>query len=328
MKKTALVLVLIVLLKLSALTCFVDSVSAGSSSEVYIPSFGYLRVIIFSPEEHSYVRNPVNFTVAAGVHSGILDSFQYSVDGGPWVALPSEGFEMLELNLSSGFHFVAASAEYFGKRVYADVAFAVDAVSPCITTLSPENKTYNTAEIPLTFEASDSNGKRYSLDDQRPVYVQGNTTVKGVTDGVHSMVLYGESLFGTVYASDAVWFEVDTQPPKVAVFPIENRTYDIPDVPLNFTVDGTASWIGYSLDRQANVTVGENLTLTGLSYGLHDLTVYANDTAGNTGASETIRFAVNSVFPTTLVIAGVLAMAVTGVGLLGYFKKRQRDKNP
>ena len=326
MKKKAFVPILIALLQFSALTCSVDSVSAGSSSEVYIPSFGYLRVIIFSPEEHSYVRNPVNFTVAAGVHSGILDSFQYSVDGGPWVALPSEGFEMLELNLSSGFHFVAASAEYFGKRVYADVAFAVDAVSPYITTLSPENKTYNTAEIPLTFEASDSNGKRYSLDDQRPVYVQGNTTVKGVADGVHNLVLYGDSLFGTVYASDPVWFGVDTQPPKITVFPIENKTYEVPDVLLRFTVDNSPSWLGYSLDNQPIVTITGNLTLTGLSYGLHELTVYANDTAGNMGY-QSIHFEVNSVFPTTIVAAGVIATVVVASGLLVYLKKRKRSKS-
>jgi len=325
MKKKAFVPILIALLQFSALTCSVDSVSAGSASEVYIPSFGYLRVIIFSPEEHSYVRNPVNFTVAAGVHSGILDSFQYSVDGGPWVALPSEGFEMLELNLSSGFHFVAASAEYFGKRVYADVAFAVDAVSPYITTLSPENKTYNTAEIPLTFEASDSNGKRYSLDDQRPVYVQGNTTVKGVADGVHNLVLYGDSLFGTVYASDPVWFGVDTQPPKITVFPIENKTYDVPDVPLRFMVDNSSSWIGYSLDGRPNVTLTGNLTLTGLPYGLNELIVYANDTAGNMG-SDTIHFAVDQVFPTTIVV-GVTATVVVALGLAVYFKKRHGDKS-
>ena len=324
MKKKAFVPILIVLLQFSALTCSVDSVSAGSFSEIYIPSFGYLRVIIFSPEEHSYVRNPVNFTVAAGVHSGILDSFQYSVDGGPWVALPSEGFEMLELTLSSGFHFVAASAEYFGKRVYADVAFAVDAVSPYITTLSPENKTYNTAEIPLTFEASDSNGKRYSLDDQRPVYVQGNTTVKGVADGVHNLVLYGDSLFGTVYASDPVWFGVDTQPPKITVFPIENKTYDVPDVPLRFMVDNSSSWIGYSLDGRPNVTLTGNLTLTGLPYGLHELIVYANDTAGNMG-SDTIHFAVDQVFPTTIVV-GVTATVVVALGLAVYFKKRHALK--
>jgi hypothetical protein len=325
MSRIPLAFTLIVLLQLSVLTCFVDFVSADSYSEVYIPSFGYLRVIIFSPEEHSYVTNPVNFTVAAGVHSGILDSFQYSVDGGTWVALPSDGFEMLRLNLSSGFHFVAASAEYFGKRVYVGVAFAVDVVSPYVTTLSPENKTYNSSDIPLIFEASDSRGKRYSLDDQRPVYVEGNTTVKGISDGGHSLVLYGDSLFGTVFASDTVWFEVDTQPPKLTVFPIENKTYDTPDAPLIFTVDNSASWVGYSLDKRPNVTLTGNLTLTGLFYGLHELTVYANDAAGNV-ESETLSFAITEPFPTTLFISVVALATVIGATLLVRFKKHKRSE--
>jgi hypothetical protein len=48
--------------------------------------------------------------------------------------------------------------------------------------------------------------------------------------------------------------------------------------------------MGYSLDGQDNVTVTGNATLSGLSSGLHNVTVYANDTAGNMGVSETIKF--------------------------------------
>jgi hypothetical protein len=54
------------------------------------------------------------------------------------------------------------------------------------------------------------------------------------------------------------------------------------------------------------------------------LTVYAKDEAGNVGASETILFTVNVPFPTTLVIASVSTVAVVGIGLLVYFKKRKR----
>jgi len=40
------------------------------------------------------------------------------------------------------------------------------------------------------------------------------------------------------------------------------------------------------------VTITENTTLTVLSLGEHSLIVYAKDTAGNTGTSETIYFSV------------------------------------
>jgi hypothetical protein len=54
------------------------------------------------------------------------------------------------------------------------------------------------------------------------------------------------------------------------------------------------------------------------------LTVYAKDEAGNVGASETILFTVDVPFPTTLVIASVSTVAIVGLALLIYLKKRKR----
>jgi hypothetical protein len=82
--------------------------------------------------------------------------------------------------------------------------------------------------------------------------------------------------------------------------------------------------MGYSLDGQNNVTVTGNVTLSGLSVGLHNVTVYANDTLGNMGASATVAFNVEVPFPTALVAAASGATAiVVGAGLLFYFKKRR-----
>jgi hypothetical protein len=61
---------------------------------------------------------------------------------------------------------------------------------------------------------------------------------------------------------------------------------------LTFRVNEPVSLMSYSLDGQDNVTVSGNATLSGLSIGLHNVTVYANDTAGNMGVSETIKFTI------------------------------------
>jgi hypothetical protein len=100
-------------------------------------------------------------------------------------------------------------------------------------------------------------------------------------------------------------------------------------LPLNFTTDEPTSWIGYCLDQQANATITGNVTLTGLAEGSHSIIVYANDTAGNMGTSEKIFFTIiqetqSEPFPTILVIAPIASVAVVGVGLLVYFKKRKR----
>lgn len=121
-------------------------------------------------------------------------------------------------------------------------------------------------------------------------------------------------------------------PPFLNVISPENATYPSTDVSLNFTVDKQTSWIAYSLDGQDNVTVTDNITLSGLPSGLHKITIYAEDLFGNNGASEPVCFTIaESVpepepFPTTLVVTASAALLVAiGVALLVYFKKRVRN---
>jgi N-acetylneuraminic acid mutarotase len=122
-------------------------------------------------------------------------------------------------------------------------------------------------------------------------------------------------------------FGYGTVSPEVSVVSPENRIYNSSSVPLIFTVDKPAVWTGYSLDGQDNVTVTGNVTLSGLSNGLHNVTLYANNTLGNMGASATIAFNVKVPFPAALVAAASVASAsVIAVSLLVYFRKRKDSK--
>jgi hypothetical protein len=109
---------------------------------------------------------------------------------------------------------------------------------------------------------------------------------------------------------------------------LENKTCNQDNLPLNFTVDSPTSWTGYCLDGQVNVTVTENFTLTTLPSGSHTLTIYANDTVGNMGASGTILFTVVKEtepvepLPTTVVVVSAVSATVIGSGILVYFRKR------
>jgi len=119
--------------------------------------------------------------------------------------------------------------------------------------------------------------------------------------------------------------------PDVSVYILENATYgNLPVVfTVTFPVDKPTSWMGYSLDGQDNVTIAGNTTLTGMSSGLHNITVYALDVYGVSAASETVHFSIakepkQETFPTALVAATSIAtVAVVSVGLLVYFKKRK-----
>jgi parallel beta-helix repeat protein len=117
-----------------------------------------------------------------------------------------------------------------------------------------------------------------------------------------------------------------TTPPKVALLSPINQVFNESSVSLIFTVDKQVNWMGYSLDCQDNVTVTGNVTLSELTNGVHNVTVYAEDTFGNEGASETIIFNIDvpEPFPTILVVAAAVTAAVFGIGLLINFKKRKQ----
>jgi len=118
----------------------------------------------------------------------------------------------------------------------------------------------------------------------------------------------------------------DTMPPRITIALPENIVYNVSSVPLVFSIYEPASSMCYSLDGQDNVTIAGNTTLSGLLNGSHNLTVYVTDQSGNVGASDTIYFNVDAPepFPVVPVAAASVIVAVVGVGLLVYFKKRKR----
>ena len=88
----------------------------------------------------------------------------------------------------------------------------------------------------------------------------------------------------------------EEEPLTITILSPAGKTYASLCVKLTFIVDpkGTElDWIGYSLDGGANVTITGNTTIGGLSAGDHTLVVYANDTLGNTVASNTVQFTVH-----------------------------------
>ncbi len=112
--------------------------------------------------------------------------------------------------------------------------------------------------------------------------------------------------------------------PEIAVLSPENTTYYSANVTLGFVVNEQTSWMGYSLDGSNEVTIAGNTTLTSLSVGTHNVTVYAWDDVGNAEASETITFTIAEPFPIVPIAAASVA-AVISVVLLVYFTKRKQQ---
>src|SRR4030066_362561 len=77
--------------------------------------------------------------------------------------------------------------------------------------------------------------------------------LSGVSEGQHRLIVYVNDTFGNLVSSGAVYFSVDTLPPRLVVFSPENRSYGESDIASVFTVDEPVSWMGYSLDGRDNV---------------------------------------------------------------------------
>ena len=133
-------------------------------------------------------------------------------------------------------------------------------------------------------------------------------------------------------SSDLIVFTVDTTSPFVSVLSPVNASYEsienLLDVTLNFTVNEPVSRLSYSLDGQENVTIAGNTTLVNLPYGEHNVTVYAWDTIGRKGTSETIVFTVSGALQSSLSVLVVGAsgafLAVGGLSVLFFFKKGKK----
>jgi hypothetical protein len=167
------------------------------------------------------------------------------------------------------------------------------------------------------------------IPDGKYIIVISATGSGGYSD-MSTLTWFSFSIIGNSSFS----FTLDTTPPNISSLSIENKTYSTSEIPLSFNVN-EESQISYSIDNQANMTILGNTTLTGLADGPHTIVIYANDTAGNMGKSDTVFFTVNTQpsptpslspspsvpeFPSGVIIAALVTVTVA----LAVFLKRKK----
>ncbi len=91
------------------------------------------------------------------------------------------------------------------------VNFAIDSTPPRISGVSIENKTYSSTELLLTFTVDEQISQAsYSLDNQANVTINGNTTMQGLTEGTHNLIVYATDAAGNTGVSEMIAFSVAT----------------------------------------------------------------------------------------------------------------------
>ncbi|MDR2707925.1 MAG: hypothetical protein LBB87_04190 [Nitrososphaerota archaeon] len=84
-------------------------------------------------------------------------------------------------------------------------------------------------------------------------------------------------------------------PPVITILSPENRAYK--SLQVEYEINKAVSWVGFSLDNKANMTLNGFTEITDIADGQHTITIFANDTLGNTGASQTVQFTIDNAAP-------------------------------
>ena len=172
----------------------------------------------------------------------------------------------------------------------------------------------------------------------------------GLIDGWHKLIITasgtspynpdpkdGGSIFAKVSSSASIQFLFDISKPNITILTPQNQTYTTSQIPLNFSISEPTDSITYSLDQYPSQIIYENTTLSNLAVGTHSLTIYANDTIGRLGSSQTVYFTIaqdtetqistektSQTFPTTsLAIISACSIVFTGIAIAVIYVKRR-----
>ena len=146
-----------------------------------------------------------------------------------------------------------------------------DITAPAISILSPENKTYATSSIPLTFIVNEvTSWIGYSLNGQENVTIAGNTTLADLPEGRYGLVIYANDTVGNMGSSSTIYFAINQTQTfhvilesvdyKVAIrsnSTITDFVFNQTLMQISFNVNGTHDAVGF-----CNVTIPKSL-LTG-----------------------------------------------------------------
>ncbi len=180
-------------------------------------------------------------------------------------------------------------------------------ISPQITIVSPESKTYRNITVECTINKGVS-WVGYSLDGNPNVTLSGIPEISGLADGDHSIVIYANDTLGNMGVSNTITFTIDNTAPVITLLSPQSQTYSVADVPLTFIINEPVEEISYSLDGQPAISITGNMTLPALPDGNHHIFVNATDTLGNSGSSAEINFTITT-FP-TFWIATIISSAI------------------
>ncbi|MBU0586050.1 hypothetical protein KJ780_00910, partial [Candidatus Micrarchaeota archaeon] len=273
-----------------------NNIANSSVSFTYNPTAP--EIIITSPEPifYNYSHIPVNYT--ATDPSGISFCW-YILDAGSEIQIP--GCTNLTLNLTEGQHNITIySNDTANNTAYSSVSFVIDLTAPIVNIENPINGSlHNSTIMNLNYTILESIGPTtcgYILDLGSVVELPScqNTTLFNLSQGSHTLVVYANDSAGNMNSS-VVSFTIDSEPPIISIISPENTIYHQAEISINYTASDynlDSCWYVFDYNESISLPNCDNITLA-VPQGNHTLTLYANDSLGNT-ASSSVEFEMGS----------------------------------
>jgi len=196
-------------------TTFLVSESAGATTGVMAPKRIYVFGLPYGdsalmPDDSLYtnqVYNPVkdSWLVGApiptsryGFGVAVVNDVFYVIGG------LTETFDMFWNSNTTWY----ATNEQYTPFGYGTPDPSYDGTAPEITVVSPENKTYYTANVTLDFTVNEPVFSAHYTLDGETVEISGNTTLAGLAVGAHNVTVSAFDVAGNMGASETVYFTI------------------------------------------------------------------------------------------------------------------------
>jgi hypothetical protein len=175
----------------------VATTGVNAPKRIYV--FGGGETQVYDPESNSWTFGADTPTKHFFFGVAVVNDLLYVIGGS------TETFDMFWNSNPTWY----ATNEQYTPFGYGTPDPSYDGAAPEITVVSPENKTYYTANVTLDFTVNEPVfSAHYTLDGETAVEISGNTTLAGLAVGVHNLTVSAFDAAGNMGTSETVYFTI------------------------------------------------------------------------------------------------------------------------
>jgi N-acetylneuraminic acid mutarotase len=179
----------------------VAAATTGIMAPKRIYVYDGLSLQVYDPQNDSWTFAADHLPIRNRAAIGVVNDMLYVI-GGYTLTYPNP--------------WTPVTTYYATNEQYAPFGYGTS--PPVVSVVSPENTNYNSSSVSLAFTVNKPVAwLGYSLDGRENVTVNGNATIAGLPNGLHSVTVYAKDSFENTGASETISFSVEVPFPVVPV---------------------------------------------------------------------------------------------------------------